>query len=125
MSGANSLYETASGAGDLTLVDQAFANAEGGPVGSTPAATAPKAGYVFASLTGQGASGPGGAKVYIVNGNMTIGYSISAVPMSWDGSGRNSFMLNNTGTVYQNDRGISDVAHMTVYDPGTGWVVSE
>ena len=75
ISGANSLYEQAVNTGDLTLVDQAFATAEGGPVGATPAAVAPKAGYVFQANTGQSTNAPGGAKTYVVQGNMTIGYA--------------------------------------------------
>ena len=120
ISGANSLYEKTSGTGDLTLVDAAFANAEG-----DPGTAQPKAGYVFEVLTGQGSSAPGGTKTYLASGNMTLGYALSSVPASYDGTGRNSFLINNTGTVYQKDQGSSTTTHMTTYDPGTGWVVSE
>jgi len=117
--GANSLYEKNAGTGDLTLVDSAFANAEGAAgVGQ------PKAGYVFQILTGQGASAPGGTKTYMTGTNMTLGYAISSIPASYDGTGRNSFLINNTGTVYQNDQGLTTV-HMPTYNPATGWVVAE
>jgi prepilin-type N-terminal cleavage/methylation domain-containing protein len=117
--GANSLYEKNANTGDLTLVDSAFANGEG-----APGTAQPKAGYVFQVLTGQGASAPGGTKTYVVQGNMTLGYALSAVPASYDGTGRNSFQINNTGTVYQNDQGLT-TAHVTTYNPATGWVVAE
>ncbi|MCZ7648317.1 MAG: DUF2950 domain-containing protein [Planctomycetota bacterium] len=124
--GANSLYELTSGSGDLTLVDAAFARAEGSAPGGTGtnSATAPKAGYIFSVLTGQSATAPGGSKTYVVNSNMTIGYGLSAIPSSYDNSGRNSFQINNTGTVYQKDKGQS-TAHETAYGPDTTWVVSE
>ena len=119
ITGANSLYEKNAGTGDVTLVDSAFAHAEG-----DPGTAQPKAGYVFRVLTGQGASAPGGTKTYVTGANMTLGYALSAVPASYDGTGRNSFMINNTGTVYQNDQGLT-TAHMPTYDPAVGWVVAE
>ena len=124
ISGSNSLYEKNSGSGDLTLVDAAFATAEG-----QPGTAQPKAGYVFTVLTGQGANAPGGTKTYVVAGSgaqqnsMTLGYAMSAVPASWDGTGRNCFQINNTGTVYQKDTGVN--THQTTYAPDTTWVVSE
>jgi len=125
ITGANSLFEKTLGTGDVTLVDAAFAGAEGIPGTATP-----KAGYVFAILTGQGAGAPGGVKSYLTGaapGNMTLGYALSAVPASWDGTGRNSFQINNTGTVYQQDTGVS--VHLVTYDPNPvgapRWVVTE
>ena len=122
--GANSLYEKTAGTGNLTLVDAAFASAEGNPGTATP-----KAGYVFLVLTGQAATAPGGAKTYVVAGtgasanSMTLGYAMSAVPASWDGTGRNVFQINNTGTVYQKDTGNN--THQTTYGPDSTWVVPE
>jgi prepilin-type N-terminal cleavage/methylation domain-containing protein len=120
ISGNNSLYEKDSGSGNLTLVDAAFATAEG-----QPGVAQPKAGYVFTVLTGQGANAPGGTKTYVTGANMTLGYACSATPASYDGTGRNSFQINNTGTVYQKDQGSSVSTHITTYNPDTGWVVSE
>ncbi|MCK6473878.1 MAG: DUF2950 family protein [Planctomycetes bacterium] len=127
--GDNSLYEKNAGKGDLTLVDSAFANAEGDP-GQTP----PKAGYVFKVLKGQGPKAPGGRKSYVVAGHgasansMTLGYALVACPADYDGSGRNTFIINNTGTVYQKDLGPETpdiVKAMTEYDPDETWVVAE
>lgn len=119
-SGSNSLYEKVTGTGDLTLVDAAFAGAEG-----QPASTPNKAGYVYLILTGQGSAAPGGAKTYVTSSNMTLGYALSAMPASYDGTGRNCFLINNSGAVYQRDQGSNVTTHMTTYDPDTGWVVSE
>jgi prepilin-type N-terminal cleavage/methylation domain-containing protein len=122
ITGDYSLFETSVGSGDIQLVDQAFANGACQTTTVTDC-TAPKAGYSFWVLTGQGATAPGGAKLYLVTGadgvaRMTIGYALSASPFSYDGTGRNSFQINNTGTVYQKDRltGVSDF-HLTVYEP--------
>ncbi|MCZ7648318.1 MAG: DUF2950 domain-containing protein [Planctomycetota bacterium] len=121
MRGGNSLYELTSGSGDLVLIDIAFARAEGNPT----TATSPKSGYCFSILTGQGSNAPGGSKTYIENSNMIVGYGLSAVPYQYDQTGRNTFQINSSGTVYQQDRGNSNTTHVTAYDPDTTWVVSE
>lgn len=119
--GGNSLFtRNAATPGDVAMIEQSFANAGGNPGVATP-----KAGYVFAILTGQGASAPGGTKDYVVSGNMTLGYGLSAVAASYDATGRNSFQINSTGTVYQKDQGSSVTTHLTTYDPDTTWTVSE
>ncbi|GMV81160.1 MAG: hypothetical protein AMXMBFR7_23440 [Planctomycetota bacterium] len=118
-SGANSLY-TKDVSGDVELVDLAFSRAQG-----DPSTTPPKAGYVFSVLTGQGTNAPGGSKSYVVNSNMIAGYGLSAIPHLYDATGRNSFQINGSGTVYQRDRGMSQNSHLTVFDPDTAWVVSE
>lgn len=89
---------------------------------------APKAGYYFKVLTGQGKNAPGGVKSYVNNGNMTLGYALVAWPAKYDGTGRNTFIINNTGTVYQKDLGVDTekiCEAMDAYDPDQGWVVSE
>jgi prepilin-type N-terminal cleavage/methylation domain-containing protein len=119
--GPASLYETNWSRGDVALIDKAFANAFQGP----GTVTNQKAGYVFEIKTAQGASAPGGARSYRVGTNMTLGYGISAVPTSYDSTGRNAFLLNNTGSVYQKDRGVSYIWHEATYNPDTTWVVVE
>jgi aspartyl-tRNA(Asn)/glutamyl-tRNA(Gln) amidotransferase subunit A len=47
------------------------------------------------------------------------GYALVAAPASWDGTGRNTFLINNTGTVYQKDLGPETanlVKEMTEYE---------
>lgn len=122
ISGNNSLYEKHAGSGDLTLVDAAFAFAEG-PAGVAQT----KAGYVFKVLKAQGANAPDGARSYLVNGNMTGGYALVCSPADYQ-PGRNTFLINQSGTVHQKDLGpdtASIVNEMSEYNLDTGWVVSE
>ena len=100
LSGANSLFENTAGAGDLALIDRSFAAAEG-----LPASTAtPKAGYVFRVYNSE--RNMAGVPVsYMSNGRMTLGFAIQTLPFQYDGTGRNSFQVNATGTIYQGDPG--------------------
>src|SRR5579862_3770477 len=112
LSGANSLYENNAGSGDIGLIDRSFAYAGGSPMTVTP-----KAGYVFNVLTSQGTNASGGSRTFIVaSGNpstsrMVLGYGLSAVPNQYDGTGRNSFVISNAGTIYEKDRGTGTTGH--------------
>jgi prepilin-type N-terminal cleavage/methylation domain-containing protein len=115
--GANSLVDKVAGDSALGLLDKTFAAAEG-------AAGSPKAGYLYAVLNSQGAAATGGARAYIdARGNMTLGYACCAVPGAWDGTGRNSFMINNNGTIFQKDTGNSVI--QVSFNPDTTWAASE
>jgi type II secretory pathway pseudopilin PulG len=121
LNGANSLYETAAGAGDVALVDRSFAQAEGAPLAVTP-----KSGYVFAVLTAAGANASGGSRSYLdSNSRMTLGYALSAVSNQYDGVGRNAFVISNAGAIYQKDRGTGTTGHETAFDPDSTWVIAE
>jgi prepilin-type N-terminal cleavage/methylation domain-containing protein len=115
--GNNSLLETSSGAGDLSLIDKTFGMAEGATLTAVP-----KAGYIFTVLLSQG---PTGGMVNYVNaaGNMMHGYALGAVPASYDGTGRNRFIINGAATVYQRD--IPNSTHELIYDPNVNWTPSE
>ena len=145
--GDNSLLENVNGTGDLGLIDNNFGNAEGdtlvGWSGTGAAANAiPKAGYVFAVLYQQGSSATGGLRSYMDDGNfygpgpasggggaarMTLGYAISAIPGAYDGTGRDTYMINNNGTIFQDDRGsAASVTQVQIFDPSPGtWVPTE
>jgi prepilin-type N-terminal cleavage/methylation domain-containing protein len=124
ITGDYSLFETQKGSGDIQLLDAAFARAATGSILATDC-TAPKAGYSFWVLTGQGPLAPGGSKSYVVKEHMTIGYGLSAVPFVWDASGRNTYQISNAGTIFQQDRLSVETDHLTVYEPGQGWVATE
>ena len=122
------LYETSSGLGDVLLLDKTFALAEG-----DPGTAIPRTGYVFRILTAQGSGSSGGAMSYLtttppnvdVNPDSiqcTLGHALSAIPADYGISGRNTFIVNNAGEVYQKDKGRS--AHETAYCPNTanGWI---
>jgi prepilin-type N-terminal cleavage/methylation domain-containing protein len=116
LKGNNSLLETSSGSGDLALIDKAFAGAEGGPTTGTP-----KAGYVFTVLTQQGSAATGGARDYVTGtpAYMTLGYAMCAVPGAYDGTGRDTFIINNNGTIFQKDRTTAVTDVETFFNPDT------
>ena len=116
LKGANSLLERTANAGDLALIDKTFGNAEG-------ATGTPKAGYIFQVLTSQGASATGGARNYIVSGNMTLGYAMNAAPGAYDGTGRDQFIISNNGTIFQKD--VGNNTFETVFNPNTTWAAAE
>jgi prepilin-type N-terminal cleavage/methylation domain-containing protein len=118
IAGANSLVDKVAGDSSIGLLDKTFGTAEG--VAGT---ASPKAGYVFSVLNSQGASATGGARSYLAGTNMNLGYGLSAVAGSYDGTGRNSFMINNNGTIYQKDTTSS--THQTYFNPDTTWAATE
>jgi prepilin-type N-terminal cleavage/methylation domain-containing protein len=126
LQGNFSLLERTAGARDLGFVDISMAYAEGNPLVAQA-----KAGYVFRVLTSQGPAAEGGAQNYLTPNprgggtSMTVGFSLCAIPDSYDGTGRNSFIINQNGVVYQRDRGVGGVAHEPLYNPDTNWTVSE
>ena len=120
LSGANSLFETASTLGDLALIDRSFANAEGVPSGTAT----PKAGYLFQVLTSQGSNASGGARAYLSGTTMTLGYALEASASQYDGVGRNTFVINNAGTIYEKDLG-SGAPIPVAFDPDSLWVIAE
>jgi hypothetical protein len=81
-------------------------------------------GYFFRILTSQGPHARGGAKSYIVNGQMTGGFAFIAYPAEYRSSGVMTFIVNQSGTIYEKDLG-PDTAKlaeaMTSYDPDSTW----
>lgn len=90
--------ESPSPLGDLI----AKASAEGYKVGQGPI---PYHGYFYRILKRQGASAPGGAYDYVVNGKLRGGFALLAYPAEYGNSGIMTFMVNHDGTVYQKDLG--------------------
>lgn len=126
-----SLLETKAGSADLKLIDKSLADAEFGAPNAIP-----KMGYFFKILKGQGALHRGkkddpaskAARSYIVDGNMTGGFAILAIPAVYGVTGRVSFMLNSPEHVFQRDLGKETNAiaeTMKEFDPGTEWVPAE
>ena len=86
----------------------------------------PFQGYRFKILTAQGASAPGGAYNYIINGNMVAGFALVAYPEHWGESGVMTFVVNQWGKVYERNLGppSADIAAaMTDFDPDQNWMV--
>jgi hypothetical protein len=85
---------------------------------------APFHGYYFRILTAQGASAKGGAKNYVVNGEMTGGFALVAWPAEYDVTGVMTFIVNIDGVVRQKDLGAGTDAvarAMSAYDPDPTW----
>ncbi len=84
----------------------------------------PFKGYRFKILTAQGASAPGGAFNYIINGNLIAGFALVAYPAHWGESGVMTFIVNQWGKVYECNLGAqsADLAMaMTEFDPDQDW----
>jgi hypothetical protein len=103
----------------------AHATAQGyGAEGGKPE---PFHGYYFHTLKAQGAHAPGGAKNYIVNGNMTGGFAFVAYPAEYRNSGVMTFLIDKMGVVFQKDLGpnTTDTAKaMTSYNPDKTWTTT-
>jgi len=81
-------------------------------------------GYRFKILTAQGASAPGGAYSYVINGNMVAGFALVAYPAHWGDSGVMTFVVNQWGKVYERNLGpqSTDIAAaITEFDPTQDW----
>jgi hypothetical protein len=81
-------------------------------------------GYLFRVLTSQGPHAPGGAKDYIVDGKMSAGFAFVAYPVEYRSSGVMTFIVDNSGTIYEKDLGpdTTKLAQtMTAYDPDSTW----
>jgi len=85
---------------------------------------APYHGYFFKVLTRQGPNAPGDKYDYIINGHMVAGFALVAWPAEWGNSGVMTFIVNQSGKVYDANLGTSTAsiaAKMTAYDPGPDW----
>jgi DUF2950 family protein len=88
----------------------------------------PYRGYFFHILTRHGKVAPGGAKSYIVKGEMTEGFAFVAYPAEYRSSGVMTFTVNQDGTVYQKDLGKKTDAlgkAMREYNPDSSWSKAE
>jgi len=85
---------------------------------------APFHGYLYRILTAQGKAAPGGAKDYVVNGEMSEGFALVAWPAQYDVTGIMTFMVSDEGVVYEKDLGPETheaVKAVILYDPDTSW----
>ncbi|MCM0081404.1 DUF2950 domain-containing protein [Geomonas sp. Red32] len=81
-------------------------------------------GYYFRILKKQEKSAPGGKFSYVINGNMVAGHALVAYPSRWGVSGVMTFIVNQSGRVYQKNLGpkTADIARkMTAYNPDPSW----
>lgn len=81
-------------------------------------------GYYFRILTAQGAAAPGGARDYVVNGELTGGFALVAWPSQYDVTGIMTFVVNQDRVVWERDLGPgTDAAARAIstYDPDSTW----
>jgi Protein of unknown function (DUF2950) len=81
-------------------------------------------GYYYRMLTKQGSAAKDGAFDYVVNGKLTRGFAFVAYPAEYRNSGVMTFIVNQTGVIYQQDLGekTAEIASaMQEYNPGSGW----
>ena len=105
--------------GDAARVAAAHATPDGSPVFD---------GYSFRILTAQGPGAKGGAKSYMVNGQLKGGFAVLATPVKYQDSGIMSFLVNRDGVVYQKNLGTNTsaiAASISAYDPADSWTPAE
>ena len=81
-------------------------------------------GYYYRILTAQGPSAPGGAKSYVVKGQMTGGFALIAWPAQYDTTGVMTFVVNQDGVIRERDLGAGTEAvarKTTSYNPDASW----
>ncbi len=81
-------------------------------------------GYRYQVLTQQGASAPGGAYNYVINGRMLAGYALIAYPAEYGKTGLMTFIVNHYGDVYEKNLGRGTAAQavkITAYAPDATW----
>ena len=116
----------------------AWQNADGswdGPIGEKVARaieqgydlkSEPYHGYFFKVLTGQGADAPLGAMDYVVEGVMIGGFALVASPAEYGETGLKTFMVSNTGVVYEKDLGpgtLEAFQKMERFNPDKTWAI--
>ena len=85
-------------------------------------------GYHYRILTKQGAAAKGGARDYVVNGQLTRGFAFVAYPAEYRNSGVMTFIVNQDGVVYEKDLGPDTeklATEMSAYDPDQTWMKVE
>ena len=84
----------------------------------------PYHGYYYRMLTKQGTAAKGGARDYVVNGQLTRGFAFVAYPADYRNSGVVTFIVNQDGAVYEKDLGPDTekiASSMTEYNPDKTW----
>jgi hypothetical protein len=84
----------------------------------------PYHGYFYRSVKAQGAAAQGGAKSYLVDGQLKDGVALVAYPAKYKSSGVMTFIINQRGVVYQKDLGENTTAlaeAITEFNPDSSW----
>ena len=85
-------------------------------------AAKPYHGYYFRVLTAQGPNASGGQHSYLAQGAMVGGFGLVAWPSEYGVSGIHTFIVNQSGVVYEKDLGKrSSAPPVTIFDPDPSW----
>ncbi len=85
-------------------------------------------GYYCRMLTAQGAAAKGGARNYLVNGELVRGFAFVAYPAEYRNSGVVTFIVNQDGVIYEKDLGQDTeklAAGMSEYNPDKTWTPAD
>ncbi|MEW6584682.1 MAG: DUF2950 domain-containing protein, partial [Nitrospirota bacterium] len=85
-------------------------------------------GYYFRILTRQGKHAAGGRFDYVAKGNMILGFGLIAYPVKYGNSGIKTFIVNQSGIVYEKDLGRDTekkVKAIARFDPDKTWTKVE
>lgn len=83
-------------------------------------------GYVYRILTEQDDDAHGGEMNYVVDGKMTKGFGLVAWPAKYGSSGVMTFLINQSGVIYEKDLGPETAEAATqigAFDPDESWDV--
>ncbi|NDR56357.1 DUF2950 family protein [Aliiruegeria sabulilitoris] len=116
--------------GDDSPVGAAAARAslDGFSENGTDVPAEPFFGYYFRLLNAQGPDAPGGAMDYVINGNQLAGHALLAVPAIYGETGTYSFLVGESGLVYEADLGeetLESALEITTYNPDARWRAME
>lgn len=81
-------------------------------------------GYHFRILTAQGGNAPGGARNYLMDGRLLGGFGLIAWPTEYGVTGIQTFIVNQSGVIYEKDLGAQTVTAVTSiqsFDPDSSW----
>jgi hypothetical protein len=81
----------------------------------------PYHGYYFRVLKEQGPNAPGGEHPYMLGKSMIGGFALVAWPATYGVSGVHTFIVNQSGVVYEKDRGARSATPPMRYDPDQTW----
>ncbi|HYG76572.1 MAG TPA: DUF2950 family protein [Planctomycetota bacterium] len=116
---------------NIELVSEALAEAEC-PIGADPKTLTAKSGYLFRVLTRQGPNAMGGAREFLKDGKMTLGYGLLAFPKEHGVTGFKCYIISNSGTIFEStfahDKATTEayVKECDSFDPDPRlWVPSE
>jgi hypothetical protein len=102
-----------------------FAKAQAEGYKAEGAKPIPYHGYLYRVLKGQGPDAKGGTYDYVVRSNMMGGFALVAYPAIYGNSGVMTFIVNQSGVVYQKDLGPSTASiagGMTRFNPDPSWM---